>query len=79
MKGQIKRLLAILFVVFFIATSTASAYSADDGYDYFCGNGIPIFPDGPWWHYGPLVFKDLTAPLNNGVLNGNIASSAMKC
>jgi hypothetical protein len=41
MKGQIKRLLAILFVVLFVATLTASAVSTDPD-EHWCGND-------PYW------------------------------
>jgi len=56
MKGQIKRVLAILFAVLFVMTLTASAVSASsvaalkissvNAYDDYCGNGLH-----------PLVYK----------------------
>jgi hypothetical protein len=79
MKGQIKRVLAILFVFFFVATSTASASGDNDGYDFFCGNGLQIGPHGPLWHHGSQIFERLIPSIDKEVLNGNTPSIAAKC
>jgi hypothetical protein len=65
MNEKIKRLFAILFVVLFVATLTASAVSADEVKR--CGNEPPRL--GP---HGPIIEIKISDLFGHEVTTGNV-------